>query len=82
MAEITDREMLRDVNIAIQSTVRTGQKYAIIGSHSIEKVPVSELFTMKKFYERRLLRTSGATGRNIADFTQDPTSATPDLRFK
>ena len=70
MADPTDREMLSDVKKRIRAILRTGQEYVIQGSRSIKNPTLKELRDLQSFYETRLLRASGATGKNLPDFSQ------------
>lgn len=68
---LTDyRAKLTEVEAAILACITTGQKYAVVGSHSNERVALSELRKMEKYYRTKILRLSGyKTSRTRPDFS-------------
>lgn len=64
------RTKLGEVETAISACVTTGQKYAVVGSHSNERVSLVELRKLQKFYRDKILRLSGyKTSRTRPDFS-------------
>ncbi len=79
MSVITDRQQRDDIDKKIQSIIRTGQSYTIVGNRSVVNPALSVLWDMKKKYEKRLLRANGAVGKTLPDFSQDGGATTRTL---
>lgn len=69
--QISDyRAKLTEVETAISACVTTGQKYAVVGSHSNERVSLPELRKLEQYYRSKILRLSGyRTSRTRPDFS-------------
>ena len=64
------RTKLAEVEAAISAAVTTGVKYAVVGSHSNERVSLNDLRLLESRYRSKILRLSGySTSRTRPDFS-------------
>lgn len=64
------RTKLTEVETAISACITTGQKYAVVGSHSNERVSLKDLRELERYYRTKILRLSGyRTSRTKPDFS-------------
>ena len=64
------RTKLAEVEASISAAVTTGAKYAVVGSHSNERVSMDDLISLESRYRSKILRLSGySTSRTRPDFS-------------
>lgn len=59
---------LARVEAAIENALENGQAYNVSNSHGVTNVDLSKLQVERALLERKILRASGWTGRNYAQF--------------